>query len=324
MEVRSRSEIDAMLDARGTLEGLLFMPEMAKYCGRRFRVGGRVEKVYHDGRRYKARLARTVLLEEVRCDGAAHGGCQLGCLILWKEAWLKAAEGPPDEPDRPGELPLLHTAAPGEGPFACQVTELPGATIRLGWWDLWRYWRECRYGERTVWQILQMVSLTAMNKVRRRLGMHLVGKICGQGTKTPDVCLNLQPGELVRVKSREEIQKTLDRIGRNRGLVFLPDMVRFCGGTYRVARRVEKGVVEWTGQMHRFGNTVALEGVTCSGTVLGCCGRRCYHLFREAWLERVKPAESLRACEAALGESSRGTSVPGRLSSDAFGHGSRQ
>jgi hypothetical protein len=103
--------------------------------------------------------------------------------------------------------------------------------------------------------------------------------------------LNLQPGELVRVRGREEIQATLDHLGRNRGMVFLPDMVRFCGGTYRVARRVEKAVLEWSGEMRPFGNTVALEDVTCSGIALGCCGRQCYHLWREAWLERVDAAD---------------------------------
>ena len=27
-------------------------------------------------------------LEDLRCDGSAHGGCQAGCLLYWKEAWL--------------------------------------------------------------------------------------------------------------------------------------------------------------------------------------------------------------------------------------------
>jgi hypothetical protein len=144
-----------------------------------------------------------------------------------------------------------------------------------------------------------MVLVTALNKIRRRLGLHLVGKVCGHQAKTPAVCLNLQSGELVRVKSREEIQATLDHLGRNRGMVFTPDMVRFCGGTYRVARRVEKAVLEWSGEMRPFRNTVALEGATCSGVALGCCGRQCYHLWREAWLERVDAADKPRDPAAA-------------------------
>ena len=37
-EVLSLDEIQATLDAEGQLDGLPFMPEMVKYCGRKFRV----------------------------------------------------------------------------------------------------------------------------------------------------------------------------------------------------------------------------------------------------------------------------------------------
>jgi hypothetical protein len=292
VEVRSENEVRAGLDADGKFEGLAFVPEMAKFCGRRFRVHARVEKVYLDGRGYKARLPGTVLLEEVRCDGAAHGGCQTGCLLLWKEAWLKPANGAPCLPDQ-NSLPSLQTPTQvqGNGKFSCQPTELVGATKPLSWWHWRPHARDYLYGERSLAELLRMVFLTALNKIRRRLGFHLYGKVCGNQKKTPAVCLDLQPGELVRVKSREEIRATIDHLGRNRGMVFLPDMVRYCGGTYRVARRVEKAVLEWSGEMKPFSNTVALEDVTCSGITLGCCGRQCYHLWREAWLERVDPAE---------------------------------
>lgn len=121
VEVCGENEVRAGLNADGKLEGLPFMPEMARYCGRRFRVHGRVEKVYLDGRGYKARLPGTVLLEEVRCDGSAHGGCQSGCLLLWKEAWLKPANGAPSPPDQ-SRPPILQTPTPvpGNGKFSCQ------------------------------------------------------------------------------------------------------------------------------------------------------------------------------------------------------------
>jgi hypothetical protein len=251
-----------------------------------------VEKVFLDGRGYKARLPETVVLEEVRCDGSAHGGCQTGCFLLWKEAWLKPANGA-SRPTDEGSLPVVHAPAQeqGNGKFCCQPTELDGATTPLSWWHWREHARDYFFGERSLGELLRMVVLTALNKIRRGLGLHLYGKVCGSRTKTPAICLDLQPGELVRVKSREEIQDTLDHLGRNRGMVFTPDMVRYCGGTYRVARRVEKAVLEWSGEMRPFANTVALEEVTCSGVTLGCCGRQCYHLWREAWLERVDSEE---------------------------------
>ena len=86
VEVRSQREILATLDSDGKHEGVPFMPEMAEYCGRRFRVYRRAEKVFLDHHFYVAGLKGTVLLEGIRCDGASHGGCQMGCLMFWKEA----------------------------------------------------------------------------------------------------------------------------------------------------------------------------------------------------------------------------------------------
>ena len=34
----------------------------------------------------------TVYLEDLRCDGSGHDGCQAGCKIYWKEAWLRRVE----------------------------------------------------------------------------------------------------------------------------------------------------------------------------------------------------------------------------------------
>ena len=51
------------------------------------------------------RMRNAVHLEGLRCDGQAHGGCQAGCLLYWKEAWLRRVPsdgrepaGPPPEP----------------------------------------------------------------------------------------------------------------------------------------------------------------------------------------------------------------------------------
>ena len=37
-------------------------------------------------------MKNSVHLEGVRCDGEGHRGCQAGCLIFWKEAWLKRVD----------------------------------------------------------------------------------------------------------------------------------------------------------------------------------------------------------------------------------------
>src|SRR5208282_5532262 len=69
------------------------MPEMFQYCGQRLRVFKRSDKTcdYIQGWSIR-RMKDSVHLEGVRCDGSGHDGCQAGCLIFWKEAWLKRAE----------------------------------------------------------------------------------------------------------------------------------------------------------------------------------------------------------------------------------------
>ncbi|MBN2475168.1 MAG: hypothetical protein JXB62_11205 [Pirellulales bacterium] len=300
VEVRSRSEILATLDAEGRLDGLPLMPEMLQYCGRRLRVYRRVEKVYLDMRHYVAELPETVLLEDVRCDGSDYGGCQMGCLMLWKTAWLRPA-AKTDEIERPDtrEAPPVPTGLPTTdgAKFCCQAAELQGATRPLSCWVLRQYVEDYLGGDWSLGQLVRMGFRAICHKIRWRLGLPQFGKVCGSQGRTPDVSLSLQPGERVRIKSRKQIRATLDAQGRTRGLGFSPDMVRYCGGTYRVARRVERTVLEWSGAIREIRNTVALEGVTCSGIDQRCCPRNCYHLWREVWLERL-PEDDASASEA--------------------------
>jgi hypothetical protein len=97
--------------------------------------------------------------------------------------------------------------------------------------------------------------------------------------------LNLQPGELVEVKSEPEVRATLDEQGRHRGLLWMPGMARFCGKTYRVHKRVETIMLESTGELRKIRNTVLLADVMCEN--LYGCDRSCFHYWREAWLRRV-------------------------------------
>src|SRR5262249_49548065 len=98
VEVRSKEEILATLDAHGALEGMPFMPEMLQYCGRQFTVAAVADKPCDPAYRTQGRkLDRMVHLEGTRCDGSAHGGCEAECNLFWREEWLKplsrSAEG---------------------------------------------------------------------------------------------------------------------------------------------------------------------------------------------------------------------------------------
>jgi hypothetical protein len=79
--------------------------------------------------------------------------------------------------------------------------------------------------------------------------------------------LNLQPGESIEVKSMESIKDTLNAQGHNRGLYFSPDMRLLCGRRSRVRNRIDKLIVDGTGEMRELRNTVYLEGSPCAGAL---------------------------------------------------------
>ena len=70
VEVRSREEILATLDANGRLDELPFMPQMLQYCGQRFRVRKRAHKLCDTAHSTGGReMSDAALLEKVNCDG---------------------------------------------------------------------------------------------------------------------------------------------------------------------------------------------------------------------------------------------------------------
>ncbi len=125
---------------------------------------------------------------------------------------------------------------------------------------------------------------------RRNCG---TARACTRQSDAPQApeTLNLRPGELVEVKALEEILATLDGNRRNKGLLWMTGMSRYCGRRYRVRRRVERIMLESNGELRNMKNTVLLEDVMCDGVAFGGCDRSCFHFWREAWLRRVSQAE---------------------------------
>jgi hypothetical protein len=116
---------------------------------------------------------------------------------------------------------------------------------------------------------------------------------------TPVESLNLQPGELVRVKSYQEILATVNTENQNRGLLFDAEMVPYCGGTYRVLKRVSRILDEKTGALLKMKYPcIILQHVVCQSRYSACrmlCPRSIYSYWREIWLERVPAADAVRA-----------------------------
>ena len=103
----------------------------------------------------------------------------------------------------------------------------------------------------------------------------------------------LRRGDLVCVKQASEILETLDGTGSVDGLPFMPEMVEFCGRSFRVVARVEKScnTVGDFGSL-RFADTVMLDSGRCDGTAHDECEADCALYWREAWL---RPAHAAAA-----------------------------
>jgi hypothetical protein len=306
VEVRPAAEILATLDENAATDALPFMPEMLRFVGRRFTVSahalklcdtrsdGTGNRLFHD----------TVYLEDLRCDGSGHDGCQAGCRLLWRTAWLRpvGADGAGGGDASSAELEARTQAAAtrGAGVYRCQATELGAASEPFPPGDRGRkYLDEVRCGNVGVGRFLRVLGRAVWRKLGRKLGLHGEMALWSEGKPPASTPLGLRPGELVQVKSRREIAKTLDENGRNRGLAFDWEMLPHCGRTYRVQDRVGRFIDENTGTMVELKNEcLILEGVMCSGDLsVGrwFCPRAIYPYWRDDWLRRADGAEKTEA-----------------------------
>lgn len=313
VQVKSAPEIVATLDEAAQLDGMPFMPEMLKYCGKVLRVSARAHKTcdtvdYVGGRR----LWNTVHLEDLRCDGAAHGGCGALCLLFWREQWLRPVEVLARAPDtdesqvqvEPAIEAVLRrgTRARGEASssadptYVCQATRLPDCSEPLRPSDLLQYVEDFTSGNVGALRMLRGFAFLAYETViggRYGIGTPLrwiydrVARLRGgaypgwrgripKGGKTPSRRLDLVEAEWVRVRPFSEILETVDEDLRNRGMGFHSEMVPFTNGKFRVLRRLEKIINEKTGKMIFLKNDcVILEGVTCQARYINNSRRFC-------------------------------------------------
>lgn len=204
-----------------------------------------------------------------------------------------------------------------EPTYVCQATRLPYATSDLAWWDFRQYVEDYSSENVSFWRLVcggVYFLYLALSNAGLGLGRPMrwfydkfhslwrgapfprrYGTI-PEGEPTPSESLDLQPGELVRIKPYREILKTLSTRNRNRGLYFDAEEVPYCGKTYRVLRRVTRIINEKTGRMLEMRNPcIVLDSVVCQSRYSECrlfCPRSIYAYWREIWLERVEPKRS--------------------------------
>ena len=314
VEVRPLAEIMATLDENGALEATPFMPEMARYAGRRFQIVKSAHKTCdptgspqpHSMSQLR-RMPNAVHLA-TRCDGAAHDGCEARCLLFWKKAWLRPVEGSGSGETSPAPVEGIdlsrlcaatrRTTKSGELRYRCQLTEILPATTPLPILELRQYFEDASSGNVSFVDLVREFARAYVKAIVRK-ALALAGRGGSRyAVRMPAAAakLDLQVGERVQVRPAKEILATLNAEWKNRGLEFEREMLRHCGCTYRVLARVSRIIDEKSGRMIMLANEcIALEGVTCRGRDK-CrrlfCPREPYFYWREAWLRRADDLSS--------------------------------
>ncbi len=236
-------------------------------------------------------------LATIENNGDVNDGTSSGCTEV--DVW-KGTQAPPTEGNN------------SEPTFICQTTQVQYQKA-LNWWDPRQYVKDYWSKNVSLWRFICGFTWSGyFNLSQAGIGvgpamrwLYNVVRPLGPDTRwlrergtipagqpTPTVDLNLQPGELVRVKSHKEILATLDDGSKNHGLWWDAELVPYCGKTYRVAKRVHNVLDEKTGKMIRMKSaSILLESVVCGARYSPCrmfCPRETYCYWREIWLERVE------------------------------------
>ena len=312
VRLRSWDVIRATLDADGCTDRLPFMLEMAALRGRTMTVDSRADKTCDtiDLQGCTRAMDDTVHLANIRCDGAAHGGCQAQCLLYFREQWLERVPdrdrfaSAPVDPGPPAELleTLDNFARPSPDHYRCQATQALEASRPLE--GRTHYWTDLRTRNVSFGRILRLVFWWVVNLYQKlsqrclppRLRIHggeklpyLRGPVV-DGNWPEEPLLDLQPDELVEVRSYNEIRATLDETQRNRGLYFDQEMVALCGKRGRVLHRVERLIDEKSGKMLRVKKDLYIVAgmLGCEGVHHKLCTRSVMGMMRDVWLRRVE------------------------------------
>lgn len=295
VRIRPLPEILATLDAQGALDGMPFQPEMMKFCGTEARVFRCLDKIYDYGRtKHMRRLDGCVLLSNLRCDGGAHDGCEAACYLIWKAEWLQHREAPRAQTAQPAGFDAARmseavTAGTRQGEvFRCQFTQLHGCTAEYPRWSLGRDlipWLSGNYSAK-AWLVAMLTRV--FNGVQRRRGGVGFPPQPPVGEHLAKEPTHLKVGERVTVLPLEEIARTLNSQGKNKGLWFDVEMVKHCRQEYRVSARVQKIIDDANGQV-RFMKTpcIMLETVDSTGEGLHFNAQHDPIFWRESWLRRT-------------------------------------
>lgn len=127
---------------------------------------------------------------------------------------------------------------------------------------------------------------------------------------------SFRKGELLQVRTTEEILATLDSDGTVGGVLFMPEMLQFAGREFRVRSSAHK-TCDGAAEIRQMDKTVHLDGLRCDGGAHDGCQAACPLFWREEWL---KPASETKNSPATTnGEAALATLVPHTRRTNDFG-----
>jgi hypothetical protein len=289
VRIRSEQEIINTLDDSGCVDGILFMPEMRGYCGGVYIVLKCVNRILIEGTGVRG-LSDVFILEGIRCDGSDHGECQRLCHIFWKACWLDFERIKIDPDIDKAEAPKLKSYHGHPSNCQGQASILLKATHPVSVFNPEQYLQDKQSGTRSLSQTCVMLLSMAIKRLfwcSRKIYRWFVRR----QPKTSYLTQLLQPGDLVKVRSRQEVKELLDWERKTQGLLFAEAMWHYCGKQFRVVKEVKRIVVEQTGVLQKVRDTYLLEGVTCDGEAFRGCPRMCFWFWKGVWLQKVDDLE---------------------------------
>lgn len=107
---------------------------------------------------------------------------------------------------------------------------------------------------------------------------------------------SLQAGDLVRIRPRPDIEKTLDQDGQLRGCLYMSEMWQYCGTVHRVLKPMHQYLDEQDYKIRECRGIVLLENVMCCGSAYPeGCDCSCFFFWREEWLEKIPDLQSVQS-----------------------------
>jgi hypothetical protein len=98
----------------------------------------------------------------------------------------------------------------------------------------------------------------------------------------------LQPGDRIRVRSKDEIRSTLNNWNELERCGFMEEMWEFCDTEQAVLKQVVRFLDERDYKVKRVQHIYLLKDLLCGGTVdFGPCDRSCFFFWRREWLEKL-------------------------------------